>query len=118
MAVTLNHAAYAFAQRLVEAGAATADDAGAWRAHRPSRETEDAFIAAHGYPAYGLWHLAIHDDHAEQTKARYAFPYGDFATIHRCGLLAAERRADQFGHLDVASAAAHLRAMIEARANG
>jgi hypothetical protein len=115
MAVTLNAAGYAFAQRLMEAGRFVADPAGAWRAHRPSREAEDAFVDAHGYGGFGDWHLAVNDAHGAETKARYEFPYGDFERAHRCGLIAAERRADQFGHLDVASAASRLLAMIQAR---
>ena len=116
MAMTLNARAYAFAQALVEAGRFVPDHSGGWRAHRPSREDEDAFVEAHGYDAYGDWHLGIDDVHGEQTKGRYRFPYGDFQMAHRCGLIAAERRADQFGKLDVASAATHLIAMIDARA--
>jgi hypothetical protein len=34
--------------------------------------------------------------------------------VHRCGLLAAESRAGQYGYQDIESAAAHLHGMIEA----
>ena len=53
------------------------------------------------------------DSRAEDTKARYSFPYGDFADVHRCALLSAESRAGQYDHEDVKSAAAHLHGMLE-----
>lgn len=29
------------------------------------------------------WHLGVDDEASEHTKARYKFPYGDFARVHR-----------------------------------
>jgi hypothetical protein len=34
--------------------------------------------------------------------------------VHRCGLLAAESRASQYKHEDIAKAVAHLHGMLEA----
>ena len=34
----------------------------------------------------------------EATKGRYKFPYGDFRTVHRDGLIAAKERAAQQGY--------------------
>lgn len=37
----------------------------------------------------------------EATKGRYKFPYGDFQTVHRDGLIAAKERAAQQGYQDI-----------------
>jgi hypothetical protein len=59
----------------------------------------------------GTW--GIDDERDKQTKKRYKFPYGDFRTVHRCGVLSAESRAGQYKHNDIEKAAAHLHGMIE-----
>ncbi|MGO8887902.1 MAG: hypothetical protein ACLQI7_30330 [Streptosporangiaceae bacterium] len=46
-------------------------------------------------------------------RARYKFPYGDFAQIHRCAVISAESRAGQYGHPDVEKAAHHLLGMLD-----
>ena len=37
---------------------------------------------------YALWHLGLTEGAADETKARYAFVYGDFRRVHRMGLIA------------------------------
>ncbi|MCW2597223.1 MAG: hypothetical protein JWP39_3111, partial [Jatrophihabitans sp.] len=49
-----------------------------------------------------------------ETKSRYKFPYGDFAKVHRCGVIAAEARAGQRKYFDIERAAAHLHGMLDA----
>jgi hypothetical protein len=34
---------------------------------------------------YAAWHLGLTEGAAEETKARYAFVYGDFRRLHRAG---------------------------------
>jgi hypothetical protein len=114
MAVTLNHRAYDHARELVTRGEVVDDDRDAWSEHRPSAQQENAFLAEHGYGEYSRWYLGIDDEHGEETKARYKFPYGDFARVHRCGLLAAESRAGQRSYTDIELAVAHLHGMVEA----
>ncbi len=70
------------------------------------------FIRLHGFGEYAKWHLGIDDAHAENTKQRYKFPYGDFKNVHRCALLAAQSRAGQYQHYDIERAAIELREMI------
>jgi hypothetical protein len=55
-------------------------------------------------------------DHARNLvrEGRYKYPYGDFAGIHRCGVLAAESRAGQRKHADIKDGAAHLHGMLDA----
>jgi hypothetical protein len=37
---------------------------------------------------YAVWHLGLTEGAAEETKARYAFVYGDFRRLHRTRLIA------------------------------
>jgi hypothetical protein len=59
--------------------------------------------------------LGINDEKPAETKGHYEFPYGDFESVHRCGVLTAESRAGQYKHVDIENAAAHLHGMIDAR---
>ena len=113
----LNEDAFAFAVQLVQQGQFIADGKGAWGEHRPSTELENEFIRQHGFGEYAKWHLGIDRRYAENTKRRYKFPYGDFKNVHRCGVLAVQRRAGEYGYSEIQNAAAQLRAMIEATRN-
>jgi hypothetical protein len=48
------------------------------------------------------------DGAADETKARYAFVYGDFRRIHRTGLIACQYRAAEWRHKAVELAAHDL----------
>jgi hypothetical protein len=113
MAIKLSRRSYEHAQKLVREGKVVLDDRDDWSEHQPSSAEENRFIEEHGWEEYGRWHLGVDDSRAEDTKARYSFPYGDFADVHRCALLSAESRAGQYDHEDVKSAAAHLHGMLE-----
>jgi hypothetical protein len=114
MAVKINRTAYEYAKRLIAEGRAVLDDRDAWSEHQPSAQDENRFIQEHGFRAYAKWHLGVDDSKRADVKARYKFPYGDFESVHRCGVLAAESRAAQNGYDDIESAAAHLHGMLEA----
>src|SRR6202040_3548730 len=105
MVVKLNQAAFNFAKELVVAGRSVFDERDAWSEHRPSAQTENEFLAAHGFEEYAKWYLGINDEKPEDTKGRYEFPYGDFKKVHRCGLITAESRAGQYKHFDIEKAA-------------
>jgi hypothetical protein len=113
MAVKLHNPGYDHAKQLVEGGRVVLDDRDDWSEHQPSAAEENAFIDAHGYAAYGRWHLAVDDERPPDTKGRYKFPYGDFSDVHRCAILAAESRAGQRKYTDVELAAAHIHGMLE-----
>jgi hypothetical protein len=115
MTVKLNQTAFDFAKELITAGRFVFDQRDAWSEHRPSAKTEDEFLAAHGFTEYAKWYLGINEEKHENTKGRYEFPYGDFAKVHRCGVLSAESRAGQYKHFDIERAAAHLHGMIDAK---
>jgi hypothetical protein len=109
----LHKSAFAYAKDLIKEKQVTFDERDAWSEHQPNAEEENEFIRLHGYDEYGRWHLGIDDEQDKQTKKRYKFPYGDFRTVHRCGVLSAESRAGQYKHNDIEKAAAHLHGMIE-----
>ena len=114
MAVKLYERAFEHAKSLIWTGMYVIDDRDAWSEHQPSTQKENEFIRQHGYAEYARWHLGIDDEHNEETKGRYKFPYGDFEKVHRCGLLAAESRAGQRKYYDIELAVAHLHGMLEA----
>ena len=111
--VKLNENAFAFAKELITQGRAVVDKKNSWRDHHPMAEEENEFIRVHGFAEYRKWYLGIDETHAEDTKARYKFPFGDFKNIHRCALLAVKSRAHQYGYSDVENAATQLLEMID-----
>jgi hypothetical protein len=111
--VSLNEPAFDHAKRLIRARRAVADDRDDWSEHRPSAGDEDRYLEQHGFEEYAKWHLGIDDDAGERTKGRYAFPYGDFERVHRCGVVAAELRAARNDYFDIEVAAAHLHGMLD-----
>jgi hypothetical protein len=113
-AVQLNKMAFDYAKELIKQRYFVADGRGVWSQHQPSADEEDEFIRLQGFSEYAKWHLGIDDGYAENTKARYKFPYGDFKNVHRCALLAAKSRAGQYKHYDIENAAAELSEMIGA----
>ena len=113
MTTHLSKRAFEFAQQQIKQGNVVLDERDAWSEHQPSTKAENDFIEAHGWDEFALWHLGEDDEASEQTKARYKFPYGDFARVHRCGLLSAEIRASQNKYPDIEDATIRLRDMME-----
>jgi hypothetical protein len=111
--VRLNENAFAYAKELIARGRVVVDKKNGWRDHHPMTEEENEFIGVHGFAEYRNWHLGIDETHAQDTKARYKFPFGDFKNIHRCALLAVRSRAHQYGHSDIENAAIQLLEMID-----
>jgi hypothetical protein len=114
MRITLNERAYAHARRLIDEGRFVLDDRDEWSEHRPSSAQENAHIEANGIEDYARWFLGIDEEQDEESKSRYKFPYGNFARVHRCGVLAAESRSGQYKYFDIERAAAHLHGMLDA----
>ena len=53
------------------------------------------------------------DDAADETKARYAFVYGDFRRLHRTGLIACQYRVAEWRHKEVELAAHKLLQLLD-----
>jgi hypothetical protein len=112
--VKLNENAFAYAQGLITQRHFVLDKKNDWGAHQPTAQEENDFIRDHGFAEYEKWHLGIDATHAQNRKAGYKFPFGDFKNIHRCALLAVKSRAHQYGHVDIENAAERLLQMMEA----
>ena len=102
----VNKDGVAKARELINAG--KYDDTTEWSDAAPSADDENAEIDKHGYDGFGAWHLAIDPDASEETKARYKFPYGDFAKVNRAALIHAKQRAAQNDHDEIEKAADRL----------
>jgi len=77
---------------------------------------ENEFIRVHGLAEYAKWHLGVDERYALNSKGRYKFPYGDFKNVHRCGLLAVQARARQYGYDNIEKTAAELERATRAQA--
>ena len=86
----------------------------AWGDVQPRAAEENAFLASHSWEEYAAWHLALTDGAADETKARYAFVYGDFRRVHRMGLIACHYRAAEWRHKEVELAAHELLQYLDA----
>ena len=69
---------------------------------------ENTFLESHSWDEYSDWHLGLTEGAADETKARYAFVFGDFRRVHRTGLIACVYRAAEWRHKAVELAAYHL----------
>jgi hypothetical protein len=111
--VKLNDRAYKHARALIEQRKVVLDERDAWSEHQPSAAEENRYIEEHGLGEYSKWFLGLDEHQDEDNKGRYKFPYGDFQSVHRCGVLSAESRAAQYKHSAIDRAAAHLHGMLE-----
>ena len=112
MSISLNHTAVTFAKSLIKNGKIKNDE-GHWGQHNPGSAEENAFLKKHEIEEYAKWHLGEDQSAGEDTKSRYKFPYGDFKTVHRDGLIAAKERAAQQGYHDIEQAADELLHALE-----
>ena len=113
MSTKVNQAGVKHARQLIKDGKIK-NDSGHWSQHQPDTAAENKFIKDHGIEEYAKWHLGEDTSMGQDTKGRYKFPYGDFKTVHRDGLLAAKERAAQQGYHDIEKAAADLESLIAA----
>jgi hypothetical protein len=84
-----------------------------WGDVQPSAADENAFLEKHSWEEYGEWHLGLTAGAADDTKARYAFVYGDFRRIHRSGLIACVYRAAEWRHKQVELEAHELLQLLD-----
>jgi len=109
---TVNEAGVARARELIEARQFVLRSE--WGRVQPSTEDENDFLSGHSWAEYGAWHLGLTDGPGEETKARYAFVYGDFRRVHRMGLIACHYRAAEWGHKEIELAAHDLLQVLDA----
>ena len=87
-----------------------------WGEVQPRAEQENAFLSAHSWSEYAEWHLGLTEGAPDETKARYAFVFGDFRRIHRTGIIAVLFRAAEWRHKAVEQAAYQLLQDLDKRA--
>ena len=101
-----NEAAVAKALKLIDSRQYVLDSD--WGAVQPRADAQNAYLKSHTWKQYSEWHLGLTEGAPDETKARYAFVYGDFRRIHRTGLIACIYRAAEWRHKDVELAAHDL----------
>jgi hypothetical protein len=108
---SLNERAVAQARRLIKARQYVLDSD--WGEAQPGADEENAFLASHTWDEYAAWHLGLTHGAADETKARYAFIYGDFRRVHRTALIASVYRASEWRHKAIELAAHDLLQLLD-----
>ena len=103
---SVNDAAVAAVRRRIEARQYVLDSD--WGEVQPSADDQNAYLERHSWEEYAAWHLGLTEGANDETKARYAFGYGDFRRVHRTGLIACVYRASEWRHKEVELAAHDL----------
>ena len=109
---TVNKAAVEHAKRLIDNRQYVLNSE--WGDVQPNAEAQNRYLENHSWDEYACWHLGLTDGAADETKARYAFVYGDLRRLHRTGLIACVYRASEWRHKAVELAAHDLLQRLDA----
>jgi hypothetical protein len=109
---TVNRRGVAQARKLIKAKQYVLNSD--WGDVQPKAASENTFLKEHSWQDYSGWYLGLTDGAADETKARYAFVYGDFRRLHRSGLIACIYRAAEWRHKEVERAAYRLLQELDA----
>jgi hypothetical protein len=102
----VNKAAVARARELIAGRQYVLDSD--WGEVQPDAEAGNAYLERHSWEEYAAWHLGLTVGANDETKARYAFVYGDLRRVHRTALIACVYRAAEWRHKQVEVAAHEL----------
>jgi len=108
----LNDDAVGHARELIDAKRYVLDSD--WGDKQPNAADQNAYLDGHSWDDYSAWHLGLTEGANDETKARYAFAYGDFTRVHRSGLIACVYRASEWRHKDIELAAHDLLQQLDA----
>ncbi len=108
---TVNPRAVERAERLIRARQYVLDSD--WGDAQPRADDENAYLDKHSWDDYAEWHLGLTEGATDETKARYAFVYGDLRRVHRSGIIACHFRAAEWRHKEVELAAHELLQLID-----
>ena len=108
---SVNDRAVARARRLIDSRQYVLQSE--WGEVQPSANDENAFLESHSWEEYAEWHLGLTEGANDETKARYAFVFGDFRRLHRSGLIACQYRAAEWRHKEVELAAHELLQLLD-----
>jgi hypothetical protein len=86
-----------------------------WGNVQPDAEAQNRFLDTHGWDQYSAWHLGLTVGASDETKARYAFVFGDLRRLHRTGLIACVYRASEWRHKAVELAAHDLLQYLDSK---
>ena len=111
---TLNDRAVEHARELIEKRRYVLESD--WGEAQPRTQDENRFLESHSWEEYADWHLGLTDRATDETKARYAFVYGDYQRIHRSGIIACHFRAAEWRHKEIELAAHELLQAIDKKA--
>jgi hypothetical protein len=107
----VNDVAVAQCRRLIEARQYVLDSD--WGNVQPAAEDQNRYLASHSWEQYAAWHLGLTEGANDETKARYAFVYGDLRRVHRTALIACVYRASEWRHKAVELAAHDLLQLLD-----
>jgi hypothetical protein len=107
----VNERAVAHARQLIESRQYVLESD--WGDVQPRAADENAFLESHSWDEYAEWHLGLTQGATDETKARYAFVYGDFRRIHRSGVIACHYRAAEWRHKEIELAAHDLLQLLD-----
>ena len=108
---SVNQRAVAHARRLIRSRQYVLDSD--WGEVQPKAAAQNAFLRSHSWEEYAEWHLGLTDGATDETKARYAFVYGDLRRLHRSGLIACHYRAAEWRHKEIELAAHDLLQLLD-----
>jgi hypothetical protein len=108
---TVNERALARARERIEARQYVLDSD--WGESQPTAADENEFLKSHPWEEYAEWFLGLTDGASDETKARYAFVYGDLRRVHRTGLIACVYRASEWRHKQIELAAHDLLQLLD-----
>jgi hypothetical protein len=109
---TVNERGVARAQELIRARQYVLNSE--WGEVQPGAAEQNEYLKAHSWEEYAQWHLGLTEGAGDETKARYAFVYGDFRRVHRMALIASVYRASEWRHKAVELAAHDLLQLLDA----
>ena len=110
MAEKLNRVAETYAKSLIKQDKVDRDSSWSFSAEDGSR-----LLGPDGddWKHFGKYHLGIHPDADEDTKAHYGYPIGKGGKVYRHGIIAAKSRAAQQNDSVIEAAADELLKMID-----
>jgi hypothetical protein len=103
---SVNRAAAEHARALIAAGRYVLRSD--WGERQPRAADQNRFLKNHSWQEYSEWHLGLTEGASDDTKARYAFVFGDFRRIHRTGIIAVLYRAAEWRHKAIEKVAYEL----------
>jgi hypothetical protein len=112
----VNQAAVKQARTMIDDG--DYDDRTDWSDAAPDADAANQIIEKQGFDTFAAWHLAEDPEASEETKCRFAFPYGDFRKVNRAALIHAKQRASQNDHDAIEKAADDLLQHLDRKRDG